>query len=159
MTPKLPDLNATLVRHPTAGDILQAHWLPALAANGIPASAWLEGEMRGVDERGRRTKPIPMREALADLRRMPLWGWCDIRQRIVHVWVSRRAKPEQVLHLLAHELAHVAKRIKPTIPKTCQPANARAIREEFRCELAAAICVQAVAWAKQLTLPSRKVPA
>lgn len=68
-----------------------------------------------------------MRRTLRTFSKRGCWGFCQHRQRRIHVWVGAHCLGLEVILLMAHELGHLG---GPHLPKTNNEEIASA-RENF----------------------------
>jgi len=78
-----------------------------------------------------------MRESLIGIYQRQVWGWCEAKE-VIHVWVGRGAKMEDVIALIAHEQGHM---MRP---------HHRSLKEEQKACIYEKVAVMAYEGAKDL---------
>lgn len=96
----------TIVWYPTFEDVEKAMWGPVAEAEGISYEELLEADNCGQDARG--NEVVYSRESMvAGMTQTGCWAFADTNTNTVHAWAEATANPGLVLHMLAHEVAHL----------------------------------------------------
>jgi hypothetical protein len=57
---------------------------------------------------GKRMRRTSQKICIRWIRSRGCWGWCE-GKKVIHLWFTRKAKFEDVISLIAHELGHIQK--------------------------------------------------
>ena len=60
-----------------------------------------------VDSKGIKRR-LTVKANREEIKRRGCWGWCEDK-KVLHLWISRRAKLAEVIGLIAHEIGHCEK--------------------------------------------------
>lgn len=57
------------------------------------------------EHKGRETV-WPIRRVIRNRKKIGTWGWAE-NKKAIHVWITKEASMQSVIHLVAHELGHL----------------------------------------------------
>jgi hypothetical protein len=112
-----------IVRYRTARECLAAY-------HGCkPSEVPISGRWEFADRDGKVLK-VSARRCYRHIIQTGCWGFCEDKG-VLHLWVSRRAKPKSVMALIAHEVGHCQ---KPFLNRSKE--EMKAAKYEHVCEVA-----------------------
>jgi hypothetical protein len=95
-----------IVWYKTAEDIHHEYDKGFRLAVGVSEEVWSEMEKGGLDS-NEESVEFTDKQMIAGLKKQKTWGFVDNKTRIIHAWADKRAKPEEILHMLTHEVGHL----------------------------------------------------
>lgn len=112
----------------TPEEAVAVFWAPVIADHGDP-SGW---EMGGVTEDGEHITFTPEQE-IAGIKKQGAWGFCDTRNRVLHLWAASSTSADIVAHMVGHELAHL-------LAEDCPPTDHPELEDELFAEAIGDLC-------------------
>lgn len=97
----------TIQWHQSPEDVHRAMWEPAAVEQGISYDEVIkDGHVEAQVVDGEHVT-LTYDEVIEAMRQQKYWGFVDTKTNAIHAWAADDAPPDQIIHLLAHEIGHI----------------------------------------------------